>query len=179
MAWVAALAIVLNTVSAALFVRGRKADLNVKAAFLHMLSDAAVSAGVVVAGLLMYWTGVVWLDPVMSIIIAVVITIGTWSLLKDSFNLAADAVPENVDIDAVEEYLSRLPNVVEVHDLHIWGMSTTDIALTAHLVVDGFDANMLDTIARTLQARFKIDHATIQPELSGGGTCRLAPKHVV
>ena len=179
MAWVAGAALVLNGASAALFARGRKSDLNVKGAFLHMLSDAAVSAGVVVAGLVMYWTGILWLDPAMSIIIAVVITIGTWSLLRDSFNLAADAVPEKIDIDAVEQYLHGLPHVVEVHDLHIWGMSTTHVAMTAHVVVDEFDSNLLDLIAHELHRRFGIDHATIQPELTGGGACPLAPKHVV
>ncbi len=183
---IAGIAIVLNGISAWLFARGRKGasptmrDLNVKAAFLHMASDAAVSAGVVLAGLIILWTGAMWVDPVMSIIIAIVITFGTWSLLRDSFNLAADAVPEGINPSAIEAYLRGLDGVADVHDLHIWGMSTTQIALTAHLIVrhEVSEDALLATISTAMHDRYGIEHTTIQTE-RGALECELAPGHVV
>jgi cobalt-zinc-cadmium efflux system protein len=184
-AMIAGVGIVLNGISAGLFAHGRKGDLNVKAAFLHMAGDAAVSAGVVIAGLIIIWTGAIWVDPLMSIVIAIVIVAGTWSLLRDSFNLAADAVPEGIDSAAIDRYLRGLNAVTDVHDLHIWGMSTTQVALTAHLIVHGdavrdetaHDA-LLSTICAAMHDRFGIGHTTVQIE-RGALECELAPEHVV
>ena len=179
---VAAVGIVINTVTALLFLRGRKGDLNIKGAFLHMVADAGVSAGVVLAGFAIGATGWSWLDPVISLVIVVVIFIGTWGLLRDSVNLAMDAVPEGIDEAAVRDYLASLPGVTEVHDLHIWGMSTTDVALTAHLVKPEVqdDDRLLLTIYHELHDRYGIQHATLQVERNRSGpTCALAPSHVV
>src|SRR5450432_624569 len=137
--WVSIIGIAINTATALLFMSGRKGDLNVRAAFLHMAADAGVSAGVVVAGLLIIMTGLHWIDPVVSLIIAIVIVWGTWGLLRDSVNLALHAVPEEIDLHEVREYLTGLPEVSTVHDLHVWPMSTTETALTAHLEMP--DAN--------------------------------------
>lgn len=172
---VATIGVVLNGVTAWLFMAGRKSDLNIRGAFMHMAADAAVSAGVVMAGLAIYFTGWVWLDPVTSILINIIIVIGTWSLLRDSFNLATDAVPEHVDLVAVRKYLTDLPNVAAVHDLHIWAMSTTQVALTAHLVMpnqsDG-DA-FLCRVCAHLHRAFGIEHSTIQIERDAEA-CSLA-----
>jgi cobalt-zinc-cadmium efflux system protein len=132
--WVALAGIVVNGASALGFMAGRKRDLNIRAAFTHLAADALIALGVVLSGLAILATGWQWLDPVVSIAIALVIVVGTWSLLRDSVNLALDAVPAHVDRDGIVLYLRELPGVTEVHDLHIWAMSTTDIALTAHLV---------------------------------------------
>ena len=180
--WVAAVGIAVNTATALLFAAGRKGDLNIKGAFLHMAADAGVSAGVVVAGLAIAATGWSWLDPAISLVIVVVILISTWGLLRDSVNLALDAVPEDIDAHAVEKYLRGLPGVMDVHDLHIWGMSTTDVALTAHLVKPtAEDEDHL--IARTcteLHDRFGIEHATLQIERAQGShPCSLAPAQVI
>ena len=182
---IAAIGIVLNAASAWLFARGRKSDLNVKAAFLHMAGDAAVSAGVVLAGLIIIWTGTLWVDPIMSIIIVIVIAAGTWSLLRDSFDLAADAVPTGIDPVAIEAYLRDLDAVTAVHDLHIWGMSTTHVALTAHLVIaphalreEAMEDALLSSVCHTMHDRFGIDHTTVQIE-RGAFECELAPEHVV
>lgn len=179
---VAAVGIVINAVTAAMFMSGRKGDLNVRAAYLHMAADAAVAAGVVVAGIIILQTGWQWLDPLVSLIVGIVIVIGTWTLLHDSVKLALDAVPENVDRDAVYAYFSSIPGVTQVHDLHIWGMSTTETALTAHLVMpaghpgDAFMANQ----AKELERRFKIRHPTLQVELGDSAVpCELTPDHVV
>jgi cobalt-zinc-cadmium efflux system protein len=168
-AWVAAVGIVINTATAAMFLHGRKEDLNIRGAFLHMAADAAVSAGVVVAALLMMRTGWLWLDPVVSLIIVAVIAVGTWGLLRDSWTLALDAVPAKVDHDAVCRYLAAAPGVVGVHDLHIWPLSTTSVALTAHLVKPNavLDDALLHTLAADLHKKFGIDHATIQFEGTG------------
>lgn len=177
---VAGIGIVLNAASAWLFARGRKGDLNVKAAFLHMAGDAAVSAGVVLAGIIIVATGALWVDPAMSIIISIVIALGTWSVLRDSFNLAADAVPTHIDRVAIEDYLNKVEGVCEVHDLHIWAMSTTHVVLTAHLVIpEGrVEDDMLFQISRTLHDSYGIEHTTIQIERGAPG-CELADEHVI
>jgi len=159
----------------------RKADLNIKGAFLHMAADAGVSLGVVAAGLAIAATGWLWLDPAISLTIVAVILVGTWGLLRDSVNLALDAVPEDIDPATVHAYLAGLAGVTEVHDLHIWGMSTTDTALTAHLVKPE-PQNEDDLLAQTcleLHDRFGIEHATLQVERGGAAPCALAPDHVV
>ena len=167
--WVAAAGVVLNTATALLFVAGRKRDLNLRAAFLHMAADAAVSAGVVVAAVVMLRTGWMWLDPTVSLVIAAVILVGTWGLLRESVDLALAAVPAGIDPAAVEAYLGGLPGVTAVHDLHIWGMSTTESALTAHLVKPDprDDDELLARACRELHDRFGIGHATLQWERGG------------
>jgi cobalt-zinc-cadmium efflux system protein len=175
---VAAIGILINGATALLFMSGRKHDLNIKGAFLHMAADAGVSLGVVGAGLVIKLTGAHWIDPAVSLGIVVVIAIGTWGLLRDSVNLALNAVPEDVDYDAVLKYLAEQPGVREVHDLHIWGMSTTESALTAHLVMpEGIRSDeFLRCVAKELHDRHGIDHPTLQIER--GDTpegCKLAP----
>ncbi len=163
---VAGAGVVVNTVTALLFLKGRKHDLNIKAAFLHMAADAAVSVGVVLAGLAIMYTGWLWLDPAISLVVALIILIGTWSLLRDSINLAVDAVPRGIDPEKVRKYLSSLPGVKAIHDFHVWGMSTTQAALTVHLVMpEGSRGDaFLDALATELNRRFGIDHSTIQIE---------------
>ncbi len=180
--WVAALGIAINTATALLFMSGRKGDLNVKGAFMHMAADAAVSAGVVVAGFAILYTGWHWLDPVTSLAINAIIVWGTWGLLRDSTNLALDAVPSGIDTAKVRRYLEDLPSVVAVHDLHIWGLSTTQTALTVHLVKPdaSIDDGMLERICGELRERFGIAHATIQLERGDAAhPCQLAPDLVV
>ncbi len=177
---VAGLGIVVNTATALMFMRGRERDLNISGVFLHMAGDAGVSLGVVVAALLMRWTGLLWLDPVVSMAIAGAILWSSWSLLRNALNLALDAVPAGIDRAAVESYLAGLPGVSEVHDLHIWAMSTTETALTVHLVRPRMDRNddLLQEAVHHLEHRFGIAHATLQIE-TGAYDCRLAPAHVV
>ena len=178
--WVAAAGIAVNTISALLFMAGRKHDLNIKGAFLHMAGDAAISAGVVVAGLVIRATGWHWLDPAVSIAIGILIVWGTWGLLRESVNLAMDAVPEGIDLRSVEKYLAALPGVQSVHDLHIWGMSTTEAALTVHLVMPCLPESdkFLDGICHDLRHDFDIGHVTVQLE-HGDVQCHQAPAHVV
>ena len=178
---VALIGIVINVGTALGFMSGRENDLNVRGAFVHMLGDAAASAGVVVAGLVIGATGWLWLDPVVSLLLVALITIGSWGLLRDSFNLALDAVPAGIDPDAVRDYLAALAGVTEVHDLHIWGLSTTQVALTAHLVVPGraTPTQLLAEACGVLRERFRIDHATIQVEHGTVAPCALAPADVV
>jgi cobalt-zinc-cadmium efflux system protein len=161
---VAGIGIVVNTVTALMFMRGRERDLNIRGAFLHMAADALVSAGVMVAGGLVLWFGWTWLDPVVSLVIAAVIVIGTANLLKQSLHLMFDGVPEGVDLKAVQALLEALPGVARVHDLHVWAMGTSDIAITAHLVMPdgGADDAFLQDATRQLHDRFGIEHATIQ-----------------
>lgn len=168
--WVAVLGVVVNGVTALFFLRDRKTDINIRSAFLHMMSDALVSAGVVVAALVIGRTGWNWLDPALSLAIVAVIVLGTWSLMKESLNLILDAVPEGINPDDVESYLRGILGVKELHDLHIWGMSTTEVALTVHLVAPEFrqDDSILDKTARELHDRFGIEHATIQVEKGDG-----------
>ena len=163
---VAAIGVVINTATALFFLSGKDHDLNIRGAFLHMAADAAVSLGVVFSGALILMYGLNWIDPVTSLVIAAVILLSTWGLLRDSLNLAVDAVPRNVDPDAVREYLTGLPGVRTLHDLHIWPMSTTDTALTAHLVMDDFpdSDHFLSNVAQVLEERFSIKHPTIQME---------------
>jgi cobalt-zinc-cadmium efflux system protein len=173
---VAAIGIVINGVTALLFVRGHKHDLNIKGAFLHMIADAAVSAGVVIAGILIQLTGWHWIDPVTSLVINVVIVWGTWGLLRHSLAMALDVVPANVDPVAVRRYLETLNGVTAVHDLHIWPLSTTRIALTVHLEMPqgaGRD-EFLHSVCEHLHVTFGIEHSTIQIE-QDANACSLAP----
>ena len=164
--WVSLLGIAINSATALMFVSGRKNDLNIRGAFLHMAADAAISAGVVLAGVAILWTGGNWIDPVVSLLICAVIVWGTWDLLRESVNLALQAVPKEIEPDTVERYLAQLPGIAKVHDLHIWAMSTTEAALTAHLVKpDGkLDDPLLEQIQNELQDRFGIGHMTVQLE---------------
>jgi cobalt-zinc-cadmium efflux system protein len=177
---VALIGIVINGATAMLFASGRKGDVNIRGAFLHMVADAAVSAGVVASGLAILWTGQKWIDPVVSLLIAAVITYGTWGLLRESLDLALHAVPKGIDLTEVNRYLGSLPHVTSVHDLHVWPMSTTETALTAHLVrtVDRCDCELLERASRELHERFEIHHATIQLE-TGDHECDLASEHRV
>ncbi|MDR3390680.1 MAG: cation diffusion facilitator family transporter [Sulfuriferula sp.] len=182
MIWVALAGVVVNVATALMLMKGHKEDLNMRGAFIHMVADAAVSVGVAIAGLGMMLTGWLWLDPAISLLIAAVIFIGTWGLFKQSLKLALHAVPDAVDPAKIQAYLLGLPQVREVHDLHIWGMSTTENALTAHLVMPAGHPGdaFLDNIAEELAHHFKIGHATFQIELGDHDVvCRLAPAHVV
>jgi cobalt-zinc-cadmium efflux system protein len=180
--WVAAVGVVVNLGTALMFMRGGRNDLNVRAAFVHMAADAVVSVGVIVAGVAILYTGWLWIDPAVSLAIAVVILAGTWGLLRESVQLALHAVPDRVDPAAVRSHLGTLPGVAEIHDLHIWGMSTTETALTVHLVMPGGHPgdDFLAAACHEMQARFGIGHATIQVETATGtAPCALAPDHVV
>jgi cobalt-zinc-cadmium efflux system protein len=180
--WVALCGIVVNTVTALLFLRGREHDLNVKGAFLHMAADAGVSLGVVLAGVGMLYTGWTWLDPAMSLAIAAVIVGSTWGLLRDSLNLALHAVPAGIDTEQIRKFLCGLEGVAEIHDLHIWGMSTTETALTVHLVLPSGHPgdHYITQVGRELHDRFGVGHATIQVETGDElHPCVLAPDHVV
>lgn len=158
--------LIVNGATALLFRRGSEHDLNRRAAFLHMAADAAVSAGVAVAGIALWATGAAWIDPATSLLVVAVVVWSTWGLLRQALDLALDAVPADVDPTAVHAYLAGLSGVVAVHDLHIWAMSTTETALTAHLVRQGggVDDAWLATAARELRERFRIGHATLQVE---------------
>ncbi len=163
---VAGVGIAVNTATALLFMRGRQGDLNIRGAFLHMAADALVSLGVVMGGALYLWQGWAWIDPVMSLAIAVIIVLGTWNLFKQSLHMLFDGVPEQVDLAKVRQRLLGLPGVSDVHDLHIWSMGTSQIALTAHLVLDtdaGSDA-VLHEAEHELHAHFGIRHVTVQLE---------------
>jgi cobalt-zinc-cadmium efflux system protein len=163
---VAAVGIVINGLSAWLLMKGSKEDLNIRGAYLHMAADAAVSLAVVIAGMAMFYTGWFMLDPIISLVIVIVIVLGTWSLLRDSMQLALSAVPAKVDALAIDAYLRQLVGVTEIHDLHIWGLSTTESALTVHLVMpNGHPGDsFMDEIVRTLEDRFFIHHCTLQIE---------------
>jgi len=164
---VAAAGVVVNGVTAALFMSGRSTDLNIRGAFLHMVADALVSVGVVAAGALYLWTGWTWLDPVTSLAIALVVVVGTWGLFKQSLHLMFDGVPASVDLRLVHAYLRSRPGVEDVHDLHVWAMSTSDIALSVHLLMPGGhpgDACFRD-IAAELHDRYEITHPTFQIDL--------------
>ena len=182
MIWVAAAGILVNGATAWLFASGRDRDLNLRSAFLHMAGDTLVTLGVVAAGVAIAFTHWQWLDPAASLAVSAVIVIGTWGLVKSAFGLALDAVPEGVDAEAVRAHLAGLPGVAALHDLHIWGMSTTETALTCHLVMPGGHPGdaLLGRAARELHQRFGIAHATIQIELADTEeACHLTPEHVV
>jgi len=178
---VAGIGIVVNGVTAWLFASGRDADLNIRGAYLHMAADAAVSAAVVVAGIAILFTGWNWLDPAVSLVVAFVIVWGTWGLLRDSAAMSLDAVPRRIDPAAVRDFLAGRPGVAQVHDLHIWPMSTTEVALTCHLVMPGGSPGdpFLVELAHELQHDFGIAHSTVQIETDPGTVCALAPDHVV
>jgi len=181
---VAGAGVVINSLSAVLLGHnhGHQHDLNVKSAFAHMVSDALVSLGVVASGAVILWTGWLWFDPLISIVIAAVIVIGTWRLLRHSLDMALQAVPPGIDAEEVRTHLAHLPGVAAVHDLHIWPMSTTTTALTCHLVMPGGHPGdaMLKQIVDELQQRFAIEHATIQVETGDPAhPCVLVPDHVV
>lgn len=177
-ALVAAIGVVINAGAALLFAKGRAEDMNVRGAYLHLMADAAVSAGVVVSGVIVWQTGAAWVDPATSLIVSVVILFGTWKLLREALDLLLDAVPAHIDPIAVEDYLAALPGVTGVHDLHIWSMSTTEVALTAHLLVpwDSCSPSMLHDAAAEIERRFKIGHVTIQLEPAGQNqNCEQGP----
>lgn len=180
---VATIGIAINGFTAWLFASGRKGDLNIRGAYLHMMADAAVSLGVVIAALVIMATGWNWLDPVVSLVIGAVIVVGTWGLLRDSTAMSLSAVPRHIDPVAVRRYLADRPGVTEVHDLHIWPMSTTEVALTAHLVIPAGrpDDGFLVEVARHLSQEFGIAHATVQVETDPATACActLAPDTVV
>jgi cobalt-zinc-cadmium efflux system protein len=178
---VAAVGIVVNGVTAWLFASGRKDDINLRGAFLHMASDALVSLGVVIAGAMILWTGWTWLDPLVSIVIAIVILWGTWGLLRDSLAMALDAVPDSIKLEDVRAFLERQPGVSAIHDLHIWPMSTTETALTCHCLLPGGHPGdeFLVRVADELRMRFGIGHATIQVEVNERIACALEPDRVV
>jgi cobalt-zinc-cadmium efflux system protein len=176
---VAALGVAINGGTALLFMRGRHGDLNIRGAYLHMAADAGVSLGVVVAALVIMWTGWLWLDPATSLVISAVVFWSGWALARDSVNLALDGVPRGIELAEVRIYLGGLEGVTEVHDLHVWAMSTNETALTAHLVrPGGHDDSFLHRVCEELAHRFNIHHATLQVEISAE-VCRLAPEHVV
>ncbi|MDF5723461.1 MAG: cation diffusion facilitator family transporter [Rhizonema sp. PD37] len=177
---VAVIGIAINTISALMFISGRKSDLNIRSAFLHLVADAAVSVGVVLAGIAILATGWLWFDPAVSLIVTVVIVAGTWQLFQESLNLVTDAVPAGIEPLAVRTYLAELPGVNSVHDLHIWAMSTTETALTAHLVIPmGHPGDAFFTqVNRELHDNFGIEHTTIQIETGDPNyPCPLAQKN--
>ena len=176
---VAAVGILVNGLTALMFMRGRDNDLNIRATYLHMAADAGVSLGVVVATLLIMATGWLWVDPAVSLGIAALVLASGWGLARDSVNLALDGVPKGIELADVKDYLARLDGVTDVHDLHIWAMSTNETALTAHLVrPTGFDDAFLHGVCEELAHRFRIQHTTLQIE-AGSDVCRLAPAEVV
>jgi cobalt-zinc-cadmium efflux system protein len=181
MTLVAAAGIVINGLSAVLFARGRKHDLNLRAAFQHLLADAAVSGGVVLAGLAIMATGLTWIDPVTSLVITAIIALGSWGLLRDAVKLGLLGVPAGIDEGAVRAFLARQPGVSAVHDLHIWPMSTTETALTAHLVMPGGHPGdaFLYGLAHELNHDFRIGHTTIQIETALDAECHLRADEVV
>jgi cobalt-zinc-cadmium efflux system protein len=177
---VAGVGIAVNTATALLFMRGRESDLNLQGAFLHMAADALVSVGVVGAGFFIQRTGQLWIDPLTSLLVVAIITWGTWSLLRRSLDMALDAVPDGIDPIAVRTYLEGVPGVESIHDLHIWGMSTTEAALTVHVVAPtGLSDHELRGIGDALHDQFGIEHPTIQVERGTAGECPLAPDAVV
>jgi cobalt-zinc-cadmium efflux system protein len=179
---VAAVGVVINTLTALLFMRGRERDANVRGAFLHMAADAAVSVGVVAAGIAIMLTGRSWIDPVVSIGITLAIVAGTWDLFRESIDLALDAVPRGVDPDAITTALAAIPGVVEVHDLHVWAASTSEVSLTVHLVVPDVDAHdtVLTAATEMLRNRFRVAHTTLQLEREDAGRdCAQRPADVL
>jgi cobalt-zinc-cadmium efflux system protein len=177
---IAGIGIIVNSLSALLFLKGSQHDMNIRGAYLHMAADAAVSLAVVIVGLTMFYTNdYYWLDPAITLLIVIVIVIGTWSLLRESMRLVLSAVPENIDDAVIEAYLCQLDGVTDCHDLHIWGLSTTETALTVHLVMPNGCPNdaFIDDITHTLEHDFSIHHCTLQIEQGDTNhVCSLTPK---
>jgi cobalt-zinc-cadmium efflux system protein len=173
MIWVAAAGVLVNGISALLFHGASRSDINVRGAFLHLVADAAVSAGVVVAGVLVVRTGAQWVDPATSLLVSLVVLYGTWSLLGEALHLALDGVPREIELREVREFLGKLPEVQAVHDLHVWAMSTTEIALTAHLVLPwpACEPSFFGEVERELRERFGISHVTLQLDGVSGRRC--------
>jgi cobalt-zinc-cadmium efflux system protein len=181
-AGVAVAAIIINGLTAFLFMSGRKGDVNIRGAFLHMAADAGVSLAVVIGALIIRFTGWNWIDPILSLAIAAIIVTGTWGLLRESIDLAMDKMPDRIDLVALKAYLAGLPGVTEVHDLHVWSLSTTEAALTVHLVRPGaaIDDALLQEVRATLDRRFGIGHATMQVEAGDPAhPCALAPADII
>ncbi|GBQ04791.1 cation efflux system protein [Acetobacter cerevisiae DSM 14362] len=183
---VAAIGILVNGGTALLFASGQKNDINIRGAFLHMASDAVTSLAVVIAGGLVLLTGLTWIDPAISLAISVVVVLATWSLLRDSLDMALDGVPRSVDRDSVETFLRTQPGVADLHDLHIWPMSTTETALTVHLVREASlpagqtETLLLQNTVATLRTRFGIVHPTVQIESADyHPSCHLVDPHTV
>jgi cobalt-zinc-cadmium efflux system protein len=174
--WTAGLGVVINTATALLFMRGSHEDLNVRGAFLHMATDAAVSLAVVIGAFVITMTGMNWIDPALSLLIVAVIVIGSWGLLRDSVDLAMDAAPRQIDVAKVRAWLAHRPGVSDIHDLHVWAMSTTETALTAHLIrpENVSPDEFLRETCEGLAKRFNIGHATVQVETSAAAPCSLA-----
>ncbi len=172
---VASIGVIINTVTALLFLSGQKEDLNIRGAFLHMAADAAISLGVALGGAIILWTGWILIDPILSLGIVVVILLATWSLLRESMDLAMDSVPSGTNLVGIREYLKALPGVTQMHDLHVWALSTSEVALSAHLVVkEGEDCSrLLEEAQRHLHEEFGIEHSTIQLEPGGAVDCLL------
>ena len=182
MIWVAAVGIAINFGTAMLFWKGQKHDLNLRAAFIHMIGDAAISAGVVVAGLIIMYRGWVWMDPAISLVVSVIVLAGCWGLAREALHLSLDGVPKHINRRSVLVYLHELPGVTGVHDLHIWAMSTTEVALTVHLMRPGMptDDVFLHKVAHDLQETYQIGHVTVQIEAGNAReACKLAPSEVV
>jgi cobalt-zinc-cadmium efflux system protein len=167
---IAGIGIVINSVSAFMFLKDKEKDLNVKGAYLHMASDTVISLGVVIAGIVIIYTGWFWLDSVVSLVLVIVVVIGTWGLLKESLRLTLNGVPNDIDMKEVKKYFLSLPGVTEIHDLHIWAISTTETALTIHLVIPDDIQNdvIYENIKETLHHKFNIAHSTIQIEKNKG-----------
>lgn len=178
---VAAIGIVVNALCARLFASGSKGDINIRGAFLHMAADALVSAGVVAAGLLIVLTGWLWLDPLVSLIVNAVIILGTWGLLRDSLSMSMAAVPERIDPALLRDFLLKQRGVAGLHDLHVWSMSTTETAMTCHLIMPAGHPGdaFLHDLSEKLAQHFTIDHATVQIEVDPHLACALAPDEVV
>ncbi len=170
---VASIGVIVNFITAALFMHRKDEDLNVKGAFLHMLADGLVSVAVVAGGIVIYLTGWQKIDPLLSLLIIIVIAASSWTLVKESFNLSVDAVPTDIDLGEIKRYLLDLPDVTDIHDLHVWAMSTTQVALTAHIIrnSDTIDDALLHKATRDLKEKFGVHHSTIQIE---NGRCALA-----
>ncbi len=179
--WVALLGIGINAATAMLFMKGREGDLNIEGAFLHMAADAAVSGGVVLSALVMMATGWRWVDPLAGLVVSAIIAWSSFGLLRSALHLSLDGVPDGIDKKAVQQWLEDLPGVASVHDVHIWALSTTTTALTAHLVMPNGSPGdaFLDETAHELEHRFCIAHATLQIERGDGAACELAPDTVV
>jgi cobalt-zinc-cadmium efflux system protein len=169
----AGVGVVVNTLTALMFLRGRHADLNIRGAFLHMAGDAAISVGVILAAVAIALTGWSWLDPLVSVVIVAIIVAGTWGLLREAVDMALDAAPPGADLARIEAFLRDADGVTEVHDLHVWALSTTEVALTAHLVRPGHDGQdaFYDQLAHALEDRFGVGHATFQIEQMRGDHC--------